>query len=315
MTRAGRGAPPARSSTGWPASSCANPLIEACDVETLGATSSLVGAAAGDVGGSVAGRWRPRLRERPDRRRRVPGLEPRHRRGQRARGRGRGAGRAVARGRRRWTASPAILVPGGFAYGDYLRAGVIARFSPVMRAVARVRRGGRPRPRDLQRLPGPHRGPSAARARCCATAACGSCRARSRSPPSGSTRRSPGRSASGGRCGCRSPTARAPTTPTTRRSTSSRRDGQVLFRYVRRRRDAGRRRGGPGQPERLAAGDRRGPERGRQRGRADAASGDGGRGGPRLATTGSGSSPRSSTRRPSARGPAAPALVTSGSRA
>ena len=30
----------------------------------------------------------------------------------------------------------AIVLPGGFAYGDYLRAGVIARFSPVMRAVA-----------------------------------------------------------------------------------------------------------------------------------------------------------------------------------
>ena len=30
----------------------------------------------------------------------------------------------------------AVLVPGGFAYGDYLRAGVIARFSPVMRSVA-----------------------------------------------------------------------------------------------------------------------------------------------------------------------------------
>jgi phosphoribosylformylglycinamidine synthase len=29
-----------------------------------------------------------------------------------------------------------VIVPGGFAYGDYLRAGVIARFSPVMRAVA-----------------------------------------------------------------------------------------------------------------------------------------------------------------------------------
>jgi len=29
----------------------------------------------------------------------------------------------------------AIVLPGGFAYGDYLRAGVIARFSPVMRAV------------------------------------------------------------------------------------------------------------------------------------------------------------------------------------
>jgi phosphoribosylformylglycinamidine synthase subunit PurQ / glutaminase len=28
-----------------------------------------------------------------------------------------------------------VLLPGGFAYGDYLRAGVIARFSPVMRAV------------------------------------------------------------------------------------------------------------------------------------------------------------------------------------
>jgi phosphoribosylformylglycinamidine synthase len=30
----------------------------------------------------------------------------------------------------------AIVLPGGFAYGDYLRAGAIARFSPVMRAVA-----------------------------------------------------------------------------------------------------------------------------------------------------------------------------------
>ncbi|MDQ6795681.1 MAG: phosphoribosylformylglycinamidine synthase subunit PurQ [Chloroflexota bacterium] len=30
----------------------------------------------------------------------------------------------------------AIVLPGGFAYGDYIRAGVIARFSPVMRAVS-----------------------------------------------------------------------------------------------------------------------------------------------------------------------------------
>jgi phosphoribosylformylglycinamidine synthase len=29
-----------------------------------------------------------------------------------------------------------VILPGGFAYGDYLRAGVIARFSPIMRAVA-----------------------------------------------------------------------------------------------------------------------------------------------------------------------------------
>ena len=30
----------------------------------------------------------------------------------------------------------AVVLPGGFAYGDYLRAGVIARYSPVMRSVA-----------------------------------------------------------------------------------------------------------------------------------------------------------------------------------
>ncbi len=29
----------------------------------------------------------------------------------------------------------AVVLPGGFAYGDYVRAGVIARFSPVMRAI------------------------------------------------------------------------------------------------------------------------------------------------------------------------------------
>lgn len=29
----------------------------------------------------------------------------------------------------------AILIPGGFSYGDYLRAGALARFSPVMKAV------------------------------------------------------------------------------------------------------------------------------------------------------------------------------------
>ena len=30
-----------------------------------------------------------------------------------------------------------VVLPGGFAYGDYLRAGAIARFAPVMRAVRR----------------------------------------------------------------------------------------------------------------------------------------------------------------------------------
>ena len=36
----------------------------------------------------------------------------------------------------------AILVPGGFAYGDYLRTGAIARFSPVMQSVRRFADAG-----------------------------------------------------------------------------------------------------------------------------------------------------------------------------
>lgn len=37
----------------------------------------------------------------------------------------------------------AVILPGGFSYGDYLRSGAIARFSPVMRAVtAHARAGG-----------------------------------------------------------------------------------------------------------------------------------------------------------------------------
>ena len=36
----------------------------------------------------------------------------------------------------------AIVLPGGFAYGDYLRTGAIARFSPVMRAVENFARAG-----------------------------------------------------------------------------------------------------------------------------------------------------------------------------
>jgi phosphoribosylformylglycinamidine synthase subunit PurQ / glutaminase len=35
-----------------------------------------------------------------------------------------------------------IILPGGFAFGDYLRTGAIARFSPVMRAVGRFARSG-----------------------------------------------------------------------------------------------------------------------------------------------------------------------------
>jgi phosphoribosylformylglycinamidine synthase I len=35
-----------------------------------------------------------------------------------------------------------VIVPGGFSYGDYLRAGAIARFSPAMEAVARFAADG-----------------------------------------------------------------------------------------------------------------------------------------------------------------------------
>lgn len=35
-----------------------------------------------------------------------------------------------------------IILPGGFSFGDYLRTGAIAKFSPVMRAVARFARSG-----------------------------------------------------------------------------------------------------------------------------------------------------------------------------
>jgi phosphoribosylformylglycinamidine synthase len=36
----------------------------------------------------------------------------------------------------------AVVVPGGFSYGDYLRAGAIARFAPVMEEVAAFARAG-----------------------------------------------------------------------------------------------------------------------------------------------------------------------------
>jgi phosphoribosylformylglycinamidine synthase len=37
-----------------------------------------------------------------------------------------------------------VILPGGFAHGDYLRTGAIARFSPVMDAVRRVADAGQP---------------------------------------------------------------------------------------------------------------------------------------------------------------------------
>ena len=38
----------------------------------------------------------------------------------------------------------AVVLPGGFSYGDYLRAGAIARFAPVMSALVPAAQGGLP---------------------------------------------------------------------------------------------------------------------------------------------------------------------------
>ena len=38
----------------------------------------------------------------------------------------------------------AVMIPGGFSYGDYLRAGAIARFAPVMKEVIRLAKEGKP---------------------------------------------------------------------------------------------------------------------------------------------------------------------------
>jgi phosphoribosylformylglycinamidine synthase len=58
------------------------------------------------------------------------------------------AARRVADAELLWHADPdlkgvdAVIVPGGFSYGDYLRAGAIARFSPVMAAIEQFARDG-----------------------------------------------------------------------------------------------------------------------------------------------------------------------------
>ncbi len=42
------------------------------------------------------------------------------------------------------SAYDAVVLPGGFSYGDYLRCGAIARFSPVMEAVMEFAASGKP---------------------------------------------------------------------------------------------------------------------------------------------------------------------------
>lgn len=62
----------------------------------------------------------------------------------------RAIGRAGATGVPLWHADPnlydvdAVVLPGGFSYGDYLRCGAIARFAPVMTSIIAAARAGLP---------------------------------------------------------------------------------------------------------------------------------------------------------------------------
>ena len=144
----------------------------------------------------------------------------------------------------------AVVVPGGFAHGDYLRPGAIARFSPVMDAVADFAADGRPGRRHLQRLPGAHRGGAAAR--------------RPAEEPRPEVPLHHGR-----RCGWSPPTRRSPPRPTVGDGAADP-DQPLRGQLHVRRRDAGRAAGrGPGrlalrrQPQRLDRRHRRGLQRGR----------------------------------------------------
>jgi phosphoribosylformylglycinamidine synthase len=55
-----------------------------------------------------------------------------------------GEARLIWHGERDLGGVDAVVVPGGFSYGDYLRAGAIARFSPAMEAVAEFAAAGGP---------------------------------------------------------------------------------------------------------------------------------------------------------------------------
>ena len=189
-------------------------------------------------------------------------IELRLRRVPRGRRGARRGGRAIS-GTRITTcrARTSIILPGGFSYGDYLRAGAIARFSPIMH-------GSRARTRSAAGRCSASATASRSRARrtccparCCAThslrvrqrvgARCAS-RTRTRSSPT-AYERGPGDTRA------RSRTATGATPPTTKRSTRLEGEGHVVFRYVDRAGDADE----CCEPERLDARHRRHRERAR----------------------------------------------------
>ena len=133
----------------------------------------------------------------------------------------------------------AVVLPGGFAYGDYLRAGVIARFSPVMRAVGGVRRATAASSSGSATASRSSPRPGSCPARCCATRRCGSPARRSRI--AAERLDTPFTHALDARRPLRMPVAHGEGCYYADDATldALERDGQVLFRYV----DAARRRG------------------------------------------------------------------------
>ena len=161
-----------------------------------------------------------------------------------------------------------VILPGGFAHGDYLRTGAIARFSPIMQEVqAFAAAGGRcSASATASRCCSK---PGCCRARCCATAACSSaastctCRVEQTDTPFTAACR-PGQV-------LRIPIAHGEGNYYAEPDVIARleKNRQVIFRYVDAA-GAGHRRG---ESERLGQQHRRHLQRGAQRRRPDAAPG------------------------------------------
>ena len=90
-----------------------------------------------------------------------------------------------------------VILPGGFAHGDYLRTGAMARFSPIMGAVQRVRRRAAARCSASATASRSCSRRACCPARCCATASSSSGASTCTSASSRPTRRSPARAAQG----------------------------------------------------------------------------------------------------------------------
>ncbi len=186
-----------------------------------------------------------------------------------------------------WHESPdlggvaAVVLPGGFAYGDYLRAGAIARFSPVMRAVtAFAAAGGLVLGicNGFQVLAEAGLVPGALLRNRGLRFVCREVTIAAERVDTPFTRLVPGHRP------LRLPVAHGEGCYYADETTLDRleRGGQVLFRYVAPDGAAAVRRRRSGKPQRVVAGDRGRPERGRQRGRAHAPPGARRRGTARL---------------------------------